>query len=140
MPAGPTTTIRIDGKIKRIRGKIILTGVFIATCSAFCRRRIRISLLCVRIVWPMLMPNKSASIIARTNEFNSGTLVLAVKAFRASVRDRPSCISLNSRENSSLRGPGILSIKRPMAASKLNPALYSRVTTGSSFWRVAPET
>src|SRR5439155_6863660 len=66
--AGPSSTTKIAGKIRRTSGNSIFVGAFCARSSACCRRRFRISIARSRRTFPIETPSVSTWSTERTKE------------------------------------------------------------------------
>ena len=81
-----------DGKMKKIIGKSIFTGIFAATSRMFSERRRRKASLWARRTWAMLVPICSAWMMAATKEDSSGRGIRSARRRQACPRGTPRLI------------------------------------------------
>ena len=137
---GPTITTNRAGRMHRISGNTIFTGVCCAFASARWRRLIRSCWACVRSTLAIDTPNTSAWIIARANAFSSSTSVRSARLRNASARGTPSWISWSIRANSEDSTPGTFCTTCAIAAFSERPAstlIVSRSRVSDSVRRIS---
>src|SRR5436309_2258438 len=123
--AGPPTTMKSAGRMKKASGKSILIGSLRARSSARCRRLVRSRSACERSVCAMLAPSRSLWMMRPASAFRSSTPLRSPSPRSASSRVRPlrssKATCANSRPRASFM-PDRSSPMRAMAALRPRPA------------------
>src|SRR5436309_6860803 len=128
--AGPPTTMKSAGRMKKASGKSILIGSLRARSSARCRRLVRSRSACERSVCAMLAPSRSLWMMRPASAFRSSTPLRSPSPRSASSRVRPLRSSKATCANSRPRASSMPARSSPMRAmAALRPRPASRQVT-----------